>query len=197
MPRAASAPRLRRVLAAAALAVAAAACTAHHAGAPPATRRAAGTAAAGAAAPAPTAGPLPALATERGDLPGIEATLNRLAHSDPDTLTLSFTLSNRGRRPFTVAGQFAEPGRFRSDDYEDYDVAGVYLVDGPHRRKYLVDRDAAGHCLCSNRLFYLPQLAPGQQATFFAELPSPPPSVTTVTVVVPHFPPFERVAVGP
>src|SRR5262245_13002226 len=66
-------------------------------------------------ATATTAPPVVASA-DKGDLPGIALTINQLRRSDPNTVTLIFTIANQGDKPFTFDWTWGELGFVRVGD---------------------------------------------------------------------------------
>jgi len=73
-------------------------------------------------------------------------------------------------------------------------VDGVYLVDRTHAQKYLVARDPDGRCICDVGIGKL--LVSERPLTLSATYGAPPPEVTAVDVVVPHFGTFANVPLG-
>jgi hypothetical protein len=146
------------------------------------------TAAAG-ATPAP--GPVVATA-DKGDLPGVTLTVNQLRRSDPNTVTVVFTIANKDAEAFLFDWTWGELGVVKVGDVFAFDVSGVYLVEPQGKKKYLVLRDANNRCICSTGIYRAGEavkgLDRGKEATMFAKFPAPPPSVSTVAVAVPHFP---------
>jgi hypothetical protein len=150
-----------------------------------------------AAAPAPA--PVVASA-DRGDLPGLTLAVNQLRRSDPNTVTLIFSIANKGDKPFSFDWTWGEFGFVEAGDALSFDMSGVYLVDPEGKKKYLVLRDKNKGCICTTGILKageaLKGLDVGQQTTMFAKFPAPPPSVTKVTVSVPHFPALDGVPLG-
>lgn len=73
-------------------------------------------------------------------------------------------------------------------------VDGVYLLDRTHGQKYLVARDPDGRCICD---VGVGEIQVGNQPiTLSATYGAPPPDVTAVDVVVPHFGTFANVPLG-
>jgi hypothetical protein len=152
-----------------------------------------------AAATATTAAPAVASA-DKGDLPGLALTINQLRRSDPNTVTLIFTIANQGDKPFAFDWTWGELGFVRVGDALSFDMSGVYLVDPDGKKKYLVLRDKNRGCICTTGILKageaLKGLDAGQQTTMFAKFPAPPASVTKLTVAVPHFPALDGVPLG-
>ena len=154
-----------------------------------------------AAATATTAAPAPVVASaDKGDLPGITLAINQLRRSDPNTVTLIFSIANRGDKPFTFDWTWGELGFVRVGDALSFDMSGVYLVDPEGKKKYLVLRDTNKGCICTTGILKageaLKGLDAGQETTMFAKFPAPPASVTKLTVAVPHFPALDGVPLG-
>jgi hypothetical protein len=148
------------------------------------------------ATPAPVPGPVVA-ASEQGDLPGITLAVNQLRRSDSTTVTLIFTVANKGTTPYTFDWTWGEAGIVKVGDVFTFDMSGVYLVEPEGKKKYLVLRDTDKHCICSTGIFRsgaaITGLTPGKEATMFAKFPAPPASVAKMAVAVPHFPVLDGV----
>jgi hypothetical protein len=140
--------------------------------------------------PPAAAAPGPVVASaERGDLPGITLTVDQLRRSDPNTVTVVFTIANKDGEPPVFDWTWGELGLTEVGNAFAFDMSGIYLVEG--KKKYLVLRDTNNRCICSTGVYRsgTPEgLTPGTAATMFAKFPAPPASVTRVAVVVPHFP---------
>jgi hypothetical protein len=154
-----------------------------------------------AATTATTAAPEPVIASaDKGDLPGITLAINQLRRSDPNTVTLIFSITNQGTKPFAFDWTWGELGFVRVGDALSFDMSGVYLVDPEGKKKYLVLRDTNKGCICTTGILKageaLKGLDAGQQTTMFAKFPAPPASVTKLTVAVPHFPALDGVPLG-
>jgi hypothetical protein len=143
-----------------------------------------------AAATAP-ASPVVASA-EKGDLPGVSLTVNQLRRSDPNTVTLVFTVANKGNEAYTFDWTWGELGIIEVGNALAFDMSGVYLIEPEGKKKHLVLRDTNNRCICSTGVFRsggtTSGLTPGRDATMWAKFPAPPASVTKMTVAVPHFP---------
>ena len=132
-------------------------------------------------APAAAAAPQPASAVNtsapatQGEYPGITLTIQELKRSS-NVLTLKFVMANQSKQSFRLGA-----------------VGGVHLIDGTNKKKYFVVRDSDGACLCSRGV---PMIETGAQAALWAKFPLPPDDVQKITVEIPHFPPFEDVAIG-
>ena len=73
-------------------------------------------------------------------------------------------------------------------------VDGIFLVDVPGKKKYLVVRDSENHCLCSRGIER--NLGPNASLAFWAKFPVPPDSVQKIGIVVPHFAPMDDVPIS-
>ena len=127
------------------------------------------------------------IASTDGEQPGTRVDVTELKRSG-DTVTLKFSLVNDSQSDFTLAESLRTMG-------SGYNVSGVYLLDAPNRKKYQVIMDAAQNCVCSSNIPY--KVAPGESVNLWAKFPAPPPDVTEVGVVVPHFIPMDAVPVAP
>jgi hypothetical protein len=70
-----------------------------------------------------------------------------------------------------------------------FDLNSVYLLDALRGRKYLVLKDENGGFIASQTGYQ--SLLPEGPLTLWMKFPTPPPDVTTLTLVVPEMPPFE------
>jgi hypothetical protein len=138
-----------------------------------------------AAARAP-AGPAGALAKTDGEYPGVNVAVTELQRG-PNTLTLKLVITNGADKDFGFGTKFGET----SSDYNS--IGGIHLIDGVAKKKYFVQRDAEGACLCSRSIENIP---PHGQATLWAKFPAPPDDVQKITVEIPHFIPMEDVPIG-
>jgi hypothetical protein len=153
------------------------------------------------ASAATTAGqpaPAPVVASsDHADLPGITLAVNQLRRSDPNTVTLIFTIANQGTKPFNFDWTWGEAGFVEVGNALTFDMSGVYLVDPEGKKKYLVLRDTNKGCLCTTGILHsgteLKGVEPGQETTMFAKFPAPPAQVSKLTVTVPHFPALDNV----
>jgi hypothetical protein len=151
-----------------------------------AAKPAAPAAAAPATAPAPAAASSSTPAPVDGDLPGMKIAVNEIKRTS-STVTLKFTAYNTTSQPFGMTGIFDgdQFHRFRH-------LAGVHLIDGESKKKYFVVTDSDGKPLCSNEIL---DIAPSSQVVLWAKFPAPPNEIRKITVEVPHFIPFEDVAI--
>jgi hypothetical protein len=99
--------------------------------------------------------------------------------------TLKFTVTNDSDKDSRVLGSINSADAWTAD--------GVYLVDAPGKKKYLVVRDAENHCVCSRGL---PTLNAKSSVNLWAKFPVPPDSVLKIGVVVPHFVPMDDVPIS-
>jgi len=105
------------------------------------------------------------------------------------TVTLKFTVYNTSDKGFSTQGVFD------GDEYHRYrHVGAIHLIDGESKKKYFVVTDSDGNLLCSNSIS---DIAPKSQITLWAKFPAPPNEVRKITVEIPHFVPFEDVAIVP
>jgi hypothetical protein len=136
--------------------------------------------------------PAPVVASaDRGDLPGITLTVDQLRRSDPNTVTVVFTIANKDGEPPVFDWTWGELGLTEVGNAFAFDMSGVYLVEPEGKKKYLVLRDTNNRCICSTGVYRsgtAEGLTPGTAVTMFAKFPAPPAAVTRVAVAVPHFP---------
>jgi len=136
------------------------------------------------AAPASNAG----IANTEGDKPGTRLVLNSLARGSGDTVTLRFTVVNNSDQSLNMYSTFHGSGYNGSG----YDVSGVDLIDPVAKKKYFPLADTDGICVCSQSV---DNIATKTQTTLWVKFPAPPPSVTKITVAVPHFIPLDGVPI--
>jgi len=125
------------------------------------------------------------IATADSETPGLSLEVQGLKIVS-GTLMLRFSVENKGEKVFDLDSTMA--------GYENYTVDGIYLIDGPGKKKYLVVRDADKYCLCSRDIKR--DLQPNTTAAFWAKFPPPPDSVQKIGVVVPHFIPMDDVPIS-
>jgi hypothetical protein len=154
--------------------------------------QASATTTAGQPAPAPVVA-----SSDHADLPGITLAINQLRRSDANTVTLIFTIANRGSKALNFDWTWGEAGFVEVGNALTFDMSGVYLVDTDGKKKYLVLRDTNKVCLCTTGILRsgteLKGVEPGQETTMFGKFPAPPASVSKMTVTVPHFPALDNV----
>jgi len=148
------------------------------------------------AAGQPAAAPVVA-SSDHADLPGITLAINQLRRSDANTITLIFTIANKGSKALNFDWTWGEAGFVEVGNALTFDMSGAYLVDTGGKKKYLVLRDTRKVCLCTTGILRsgteLKGVEAGQETTMFAKFPAPPAQVAKLTVVVPHFPALDNV----
>jgi len=144
------------------------------------------------AQPTPQPAPQPAstpsanaMPSTQGEFPGLTATIQELKRSS-NALTLKFALINQSKNNFGFGYTFGE------GDKEFGSVGGIHLIDAANKKKYFVVRDADGSCVCSRNIA---NVNIDSQSVLWAKFPAPPDDVQKITVEIPHFPPFEDVAI--
>jgi hypothetical protein len=131
-------------------------------------------------APTPSSNALP---STQGEFPGVTITVQELKRSS-SALTLKFVLQSKDN--FNVSDKFGQdPGFVNS-------VNGINLIDAANKKKYFVVRDTDETCVCSRNIG---NISGGSQSVLWAKFPAPPDDVQKITVVFPHFPPFEDVPI--
>jgi hypothetical protein len=123
------------------------------------------------------------IATTDGEAPGWRITVQELKVVS-GALMLKFTIENNSDKEVGTNYMYAN---------ELHSVDGIFLVDVPGKKKYLVVRDADGQCLCSRGL---PNLGPNSSVASWAKFPPPPDSVQKIGIVVPHFMPMDDVPIS-
>jgi hypothetical protein len=136
-------------------------------------------------APASNAG----IANSEGDKPGTRLVLNSLARGSGDTVTLRFTVINDSAQSLTMYATFHGSGY----NGRGYDVSGVHLIDPVAKKKYFPLADTDGICVCSQDV---DNIATKTQTTLWVKFPAPPPSVSKISVEVPHFVPLDGVPIA-
>jgi hypothetical protein len=144
----------------------------------------------------PAAAPVIA-SSDHADLPGITLAINQLRRSDANTVTLIFTIANKGSKALNFDWTWGEAGFVEVGNALTFDMSGVYLVDTGGKKKYLVLRDTNKVCLCTTGILRsgteLKGVEAGQETTMYGKFPAPPASVSKLTVAVPHFPALDNV----
>jgi hypothetical protein len=125
-----------------------------------------------------------------GDKPGTSIEVTALKPVSGHQLMLQFDMINGSSDSMSFGYNFITPAMPSDATRDDSTIAGVYLMDGA--TKYLVIRDAAGACVCSNNLRPVPAKS---KRSLWARFPAPPDSVTKLTVVLPHFQPVDDVPI--
>ncbi len=153
--------------------------------------------------PGATAADLPVLGSRKTSHRGlpIQVDLNEV-RVNGKTMTITFTARNLLPASSTGSWQIAD---FFSDGiYQKLadgtnelglNADGVYVVDGPNAKRYLVARDPEGRCVCSADLSTV-FVDPGQGVVLTAVLGAPPEQTTKVDVYVPHAGSFSGVAIS-
>ena len=127
------------------------------------------------------------IASSDGDKTGTKVVINSLTRSS-DTVTLKFTLINDSS---AILGMFYE---LSGSGYSGGSHAGgVTLVDTVSKKKYFALADTDKTCICSRDI---DNVAPNTQVALWVKFPAPPPSVTKITVDVPHFIPLDDVPIS-
>lgn len=93
---------------------------------------------------------------------------------------------NTGQQKVKI-DQFGEAGM------EMWSLAGLTLVDIVGKKKYFVAKDSDGKCLCSRDIS---ALDPQARVNLWAKFPAPPPDVQKISVLIPHFAPFEETPIS-
>jgi hypothetical protein len=125
------------------------------------------------------------IATTDGEAPGQRLEITELKFVSGGALMLKFTVINDADQPSRILGSIGSAEAWTAD--------GVYLVDVPGKKKYLVVRDADNHCVCSRGL---DNVAPKSSANLWAKFPAPPDNVQKIGVVVPDFIPADDVPIS-
>lgn len=145
------------------------------------------------ATPLPTVEPsaLPALAARETSHDGtpLVIAVNSL-HSTPGSLTLNFTITNRGSKPWRhwTALSTLMSGK------DSLSVSGVYVIDPEHGRRLLPARDAAGACVCST--LGGQEIGVGQSMVLSAVFAPLPEELHTAAVHIPLAGTFDQVPVS-
>ena len=125
------------------------------------------------------------IATTDGEEPGTSIKVQELKVVS-GALMLKFSFENNSDKPVDLYGVMVGS--------EAQSVDGIYLIDVPGKKKYLVVRDADNNCLCSRNITR--HLAPNASAAYWAKFPTPPDSVQKIGIVVPHFIPMDDVPIS-
>jgi hypothetical protein len=137
-----------------------------------------------AGAPASVSAAEPVASTD-GETPGLSIQVQELKLVS-GALMLKLTIKNDSDKPTDLTNTMSSA--------EGATVDGIYLIDVPGKKKYLVVRDSEDHCLCSRAIER--NLAPNASAAFWAKFPAPPDSVQKIGIVVPHFIPMDDVPIS-
>jgi hypothetical protein len=124
------------------------------------------------------------IATTDGETPGVGLQVQELKLVG-GSLMLKFTVKNESDKALDIYSLMS--------GHEGGTVDGVYLVDVPGKKKYLVVADSDNHCLCSRSIH---NLEPHGGGAYWAKFPAPPDNVQKVGIVVPHFIPMDDVPIS-
>jgi len=128
------------------------------------------------------------IASTDGETPGVRLDLTEAKRGSGDTLTIRFTIVNKSASAFKFGHNLGDAA------YGDFgNIGAIHLLDATNKKKYLVIRDSAKNCVCSNKLRDLPT---GQSINLWGRFPAPPADVKAVSVVVPGFMPLDEVAIS-
>jgi hypothetical protein len=125
------------------------------------------------------------LASTDGETPGLSIQVQELKLVS-GALMLKFTIKNDSDKATDLNTLMYGS--------EGATVDGIYLIDVPGKKKYLVVRDSENHCLCSRAIER--NLGPNATLAFWAKFPVPPDSVQKIGIVVPHFIPMDDVPIS-
>ena len=125
------------------------------------------------------------IAATDGEMPGANIKVQELKAAS-GAMTLKIVLENNSDKAVSLYELMTSS--------EGYSVDGIYLLDVTGKKKYLVVRDADGHCLCSRAITH--EMAPNSSAAYWAKFPLPPDSVQKIGIVVPHFIPMDDVPIS-
>jgi hypothetical protein len=137
-----------------------------------------------AGAPASVSAAEPVASTD-GETPGLSIQVQELKLVS-GALMLKLTIKNDSDKPTDLTNTMSSA--------EGATVDGIYLIDVPGKKKYLVVRDSENHCLCSRGIER--NLLPSGSLAFWAKFPVPPDSVQKIGIVVPHFIPMDDVPIS-
>ncbi|HEY3204346.1 MAG TPA: hypothetical protein VGL03_11865 [Thermoanaerobaculia bacterium] len=149
---------------------------------PPASQAPA--AAAPAAAPAASAAP-GGLGVQEHEFGGVDVVLLEVKRTSGDTLTLKWQYRSKAQEDKELDPQDATGWGLSRD---------AYLVDSVNKKKYFVVRDSKGAPLVAEHRDTVAR--PGQTLTTWAKFPAPPPDVPTISVFIPHVPPFDDIPIS-
>lgn len=130
------------------------------------------------------------IASADGEASGVKVVVQELKRTSGGTLSLKFTITNGSEKRLGTGYAFTD----KEHEIADFNsVGGVNLVDEAGKKKYLVVRDTAGKCVCSQDV---KDIAAGATINLWARFPAPPDSVQKISIVVPHFQPMDDVPIG-
>lgn len=127
-------------------------------------------------------------AADSTDLDGLRIEIHSLERRPGDFMRLEFTFANEGTDEYTASFDFVDG----LNGSQAHSFGGITVVDRVNNLEGIVVTDESGACLCTGDLI---SVEPGQRILSFAEFGAPPPDVATVDVIVPHFPPFDEIAI--
>jgi hypothetical protein len=114
-----------------------------------------------------------------GERTGTKVTIRDLKRDEGGTVTLRFQISND------------------NDNAQDvYNIIGgvldgrLHLLDAGNKKKYLLVKDSAGKCACTD---LRGSVSKGNPVNLWAKFPAPPEMVQKITVVLSGFEPVESV----
>ncbi|CAN5578370.1 hypothetical protein BH10ACT1_BH10ACT1_32680 [soil metagenome] len=103
-----------------------------------------------------------------------------------DTVEVRFTITNTS--DVATFEPWSELGDESISRGGTYDTGGLAILDRPNDKKYLTLFDTADVCLCTAGLADM-AIAPGESASFYADVTAPPKSVEKVDLSLPGFQP--------
>ena len=116
-----------------------------------------------------------------GQKSGTKIVVRELKRDDGGTLTLRFRMISERQKP---EGIYQLLGGYLDDR--------IHLLDSANKKKYLVVKDSAGKCECTQ---IRGNVSKDEPVNLWAKFPAPPETVQKVTVVVDGFEPIESVPV--
>ena len=123
-------------------------------------------------------------------LPGLKVEVLDLKRDGAGGVTLTLTITNQTDKAVSLACQMRADGGDKCNE-----LTGVYLIDAVNKKRYLVMRDTQNKCICTDSVENLPAKS---SVSMWAKFAAPPPTIMTVTAVVPLFLPLDGVAItGP
>jgi hypothetical protein len=116
--------------------------------------------------------------TGEGQTDGTKIVVRDVKRDAANMVTLRFQLVNDGDAQLKTYGVLGDL----------FTLDAVTLIDGANKKRYLVVKDAAGKCLCSE---LKDDVVKGSKFNLWAKFPAPPADVKTITVMVPGFEPVD------
>lgn len=130
---------------------------------------------------------LPAAVVATGELAdGEKLEITEVKRTSGDTVTLKLKITNTGSDELNL-------GTLGDGDWYNWNLAKVFLLDLPNKKKYFVLRDSEEQPLTSKGKT---KLKPGAQISLWAKFPAPPSGVEKITVEVPSAAPFEDLPIA-